>query len=270
MGQTPQGEQKGVALLAANAVDETLAQQLVQRLSVPLLATGIDPLHCTQASAVLVVSGQALSLQQTGRGAPGPVVIDFGSARMRHRRRSGASELLGRAVGLGKKSPLRILDATAGLGRDAFVLADLGCEILLCERAPIIVEMLRCAIQNASDSDDVWLSGVAQRMRLCPGDVRHADANVLLGMDVICLDPMFPQRTKSAAVKKEMALLQQLLGDKTEPDADSLLLWALQQDVARVVVKRPAKAPNLAALKPSHCIEGKSVRYDVYVHRKLA
>ena len=131
-----------IALIAATAADEDRAADVALRLGLPLLATGVDPVCSTQVRAVLIVHGQSLfSLQQTGRGAPGPVVVDFGSASMRHRSRSGTSELLGKAVGCGKKSLLRILDATAGLGRDAFVLADLGCEVDLCEREPVVVEM---------------------------------------------------------------------------------------------------------------------------------
>lgn len=261
---------KGLALQAATTADEVCAAQLAQRLHLPLLTPDIDLIHFTRARAVLIVSGQSLSLQQTGIGVPGPVEVDFGSPSMRYRSRSGTSELLGKAVGHGKKIPLRVLDATAGLGRDAFVLADLACEVVMCERDPAILEMLRCGLQGAAASSDVWLSGVAERMRLCSGDARHLATQDLQGVDVIYLDPMFPRRAKSAAVKKEMALFQVLLEcSANSEDADELLVWALEQDTARVVVKRPAKAPSLATLQPSHCIAGKSVRYDVYVHRKL-
>jgi 16S rRNA (guanine1516-N2)-methyltransferase len=265
-----QAKQVEVALLAASPGDETCAAQLALRLDLPLLATGSDPVSCTQASAVLIVSGQALNLQKTGKGAPGPVVVDFGTAGRRHRSRSGTRELLGKAVGRGKKSPLRILDATAGLGGDAFVLADLGCAVDLCEREPVMVELLRAGLSIASNSGDPWLVNVAQRMRLHPGDARQMTVAWMQDVDVIYLDPMFPQRAKSAAVKKNMALFQVLLERSTDPrDADALLLWALRQDTARVVVKRPANAPPLAAQQPSHCIRGRSVRFDVYVHRKL-
>jgi 16S rRNA (guanine1516-N2)-methyltransferase len=189
---------------------------------------------------------------------------------MRYRSRSGTSELLGKAVGHGKKIPLKVLDTTAGLGRDAFVLADLGCEVVMCEREPVILEMLRSGLERATGSGDIWLSDIVQRMRLCSGDARQVSVAEIRAIDVIYMDPMFPQRAKSAAVKKEMVLLQMLLECSADPlDADALAMWALEQDTARVVVKRPSKAPNLAKLKPSHCIEGKSVRYDVYVHRKL-
>jgi 16S rRNA (guanine1516-N2)-methyltransferase len=259
-----------LALLPATAADAACAADLAQRLGLPLLASGSDPAGCDTHHALLIVEGRALRLQRTGRGVPGPVAVDFGSPEMRHRRHAGARELLGRAVGQGGKKMLRVLDATAGLGTDAFVLADQGSEVVLCERDPVIAELLRSGLQVAASSRDPWLVSVVQRMFLCPGDVRALASGNLQDVDVIYLDPMFPPRRKTAAVRKEMALFHTLLARAIDPlDADALLLWALQQDTARVVVKRPAKAPCLAAQQPSHTISGKSVRYDVYVHRKL-
>jgi 16S rRNA (guanine1516-N2)-methyltransferase len=260
-----------LALLAASVAHEQRAAQLAEHLGLPLMALGTDPVSCEQVQALLIVSDKTLCLQQTGKSAPGPVIVDFGSAGMRHRRKSGSRELLGRAVGLGKKSPLKILDATAGLGGDAFVLADLGCEVVLCEREPVIVELLRAGLQVAAASGDPWLTDIVQRMQLNPGDAQQSAMCRMRGVDVIYLDPMFPATTKTAAVKKEMALFRLLLEQSAAPeDADSLLSWALQQDAARVVVKRPVKAASLGAMEPSHCIRGKSVRYDVYVHRRLS
>ena len=208
-----------------------------------------------------------ISLQQTGRPAPGPVAVEFGSAAMRHRRRDGHNELLGKAVGLAKKPKMHVLDATAGLGRDSFVLADLGCQVILCERNAIVARMLSSGLAAAAGSEDKWVRSVLQRMTLHPGDAGSLGEAALENVDVIYLDPMFPDSGKSAMVKKEMALFQQLLG--SEDDASELFAWALAQDVARVVVKRPARAPELAGRKPSHVIAGKAVRYDVYVLRAL-
>lgn len=256
--------------MPATAADADAAAGLARRLGLPLLASGSSPLDCDAHDALLIVDGRALRLQRTGRGAPGPVAVDFGSAGMRHRRHAGARELLGRAVGQGGNKSLRVLDATAGLGTDAFVLADQGSEVVLCEREPVIAELLRSGLQVAACSGDPWLINVSQRMSLCPGDARALAPEHLQGVDVIYLDPMFPPRRKSAAVRKEMALFHTLLAHAIDPqDANALLFWALRQDAARVVVKRPAKAPCLAAREPSHSISGKAVRYDVYVHRKL-
>lgn len=259
-----------VAVLAQQQDDVVLAQRLGERLALPVLdpAAAADPGDHT---VVLVVDGSKLQLVQTGPGAPGPVEVDFGNGGMRHRRRGGANELLGRAVGIGKKPALRVLDATAGLGRDAFVLADLGCDMLLAEREPVVAALLRAGLDNAQASLDGWLSGVAARMQLVEADARELDAAVLDGLDVIYLDPMFAPRSKRAAVKKEMALFQHLLDrEDAGDDAVKLLDWALGRDVARVVVKRPMKGAALSSsVSLSHSIRGKAVRYDVYALRKL-
>lgn len=245
--------------------DLPLAAQLADRLEIPLLPDSVNPRDIADADALLLVRDGWLSLQQTGRGAPGPVTVAFGSAAMRHRRKGGHNELLGRAVGAGKRPDLTVLDATAGLGRDSFVLADLGCRVLLCEREPLLVEMLRAALGRAAADDDPWLQGVVANMRLLPGDATTVSAAELAIVDVIYLDPMFPPREKSSAVKKEMAFLQRLLASGPDSgSAEALLVWALQQKVARVVVKRPARAPVLAGRAPSHALSGKAVRYDVY------
>jgi 16S rRNA (guanine1516-N2)-methyltransferase len=259
-----------LAVLAATADDQQDAAELSHHLDLPLLPAGLQPRHCDLAAAVLLVRGPARCLQRTGKGAPGPVAADFSSPGLRHRRASGAPELLGRAAGVGKKAPLRVVDATAGLGRDAFVLAGLGCEVLLCERDAVIAELLRSGLSMAALGDDRALVDVAQRMTLYTGDTLQLDAPRLLGVDVICLDPMFPPRDKSAAVKKEMAMFQDILHrESAAADADALLQWALRQDVARVIVKRPVRAAPLSQQSPSHSIHGKAVRYDVYVLRKL-
>jgi len=261
---------QGSARLAVLPLERAVAKRaesLATRLQVPFLSDLSDSCKTGQYSLFLAVSEDGLHLQSADSRRAGSISVDFGSGAMRHRRRSRGNELLGRAVGVGKKTGLAVLDATAGLGRDSFVLADLGCAVTLCERSPVIAELLAAGLAQARDSGDGWLSGAAGNMRLHSLDARQLSSTELAGLDTIYLDPMFPQRDKSAAVKKEMALLQALLGP--EEDADVLLDWALAQDVARVVVKRPPRAPELGAVKPSHCISGKAVRYDVHVLRGL-
>ena len=173
-----------------------------------------------------------------------------------------------RAVGVGKKSPLGVVDATAGLGRDSFVLADLGCRVLLCERHRVVQQLLRSGLRRAA-AGDTWLAAVSARMQLHCGDARDLAPRDLSGVDVIYLDPMFPRRRKSAAVKKEMVVFQLLLGERAADGGEELLAWALRQAVARVVVKRPPGAAELGGHRASHAIAGKAVRFDVYVMRAL-
>jgi 16S rRNA (guanine1516-N2)-methyltransferase len=234
------------------------ARELAGELNLPLLE---EP-RAGHFDACLVPAEDGLHIQATGRDAPGPIRVDFGSGAMRHRRRGGQNELLGRAVGVGKRENLSVLDATAGLGRDSFVLADLGCEVCMVERSALVFALLRDGLERAGKSADPWVRQVSGRLQL-----RHGESLSWLEreqqQDVVYLDPMFPERRKSARVKKEMWLFQGLLGDDT--DAGSLLARALEVAGYRVVVKRPLKAPSLGSREPGFSIKGRSVRFDVYV-----
>ena len=259
---------KLLGVVALESQGEPEANSLARSLKLPLLESATQPKRLTEPGVLLCVGPQGLYLQQTGKGAPGPVAVEFGNPAMRHRRSAGQNELLGRAVGVGKKSPLHVLDATAGLGRDSFVLADLCCEVRLCERHRVVAELLKSGLCRGAVSEDSWTREVTGRMTLLGCDARELSAGDLAATDVIYLDPMFPVRRKSASVKKEMALFQAVMevaGGEADADGDELLMWALAMPVARVVVKRPAKAPPLAGRKPSHVISGKAVRYDVHV-----
>jgi len=257
-------------VVAGTATDRDAAAALAAELALPLLPPATDPAATDVAAMLLVVAGTRLALQRPGARAPGPVAVDFGSGGMRHRRRGGGNELLGRAVGVGRAPGLRVLDATAGLGRDAFVLADLGCEVLLCERHPVVARLLHAGMAQARDSGDPWLATRLARMQLLSLDPRQAAPGALAGIEVIYLDPMFTSTGGSAAAKRDMTALQLLLSGAAAPeDAPQLLEWALAQDVARVVVKRPLKGAPLGGRAPSHCIRGRAVRYDVHVRRAL-
>ena len=127
------------------------------------------------------------------------VAVQFDSAAMQHRRRGGHNEMLGRAVGLKADRKPLIWDATGGLGRDAFVLADLGCEVTLCERMPVLAWLLNQAVQAAAVSGVDQIRAAAARMSVLAVDskTQRTPAGT-----VIYLDPMFPERKKAAAVKK--------------------------------------------------------------------
>ena len=193
------------------------------------------------------------------------VRLQFDSAAMRHRRRGGQNELLGRAVGVKADRQPQVWDATGGLGRDAFVLADLGCQVTLCERVPVLAWLLNAAWNAALVSSYDQVREAAERMNVLAADSRLH--RVPEGA-VIYLDPMFPERKKAAAVKKEAVLLQRLAD--TGDDGEDLWQWAWQQGASRIVVKRPVRATALGTQSPSHSLTGKSVRFDVYVRPSSA
>ncbi|MCP4594699.1 MAG: class I SAM-dependent methyltransferase [bacterium] len=202
---------------------------------------------------------------EAGRRAVGPLTIDFGHTGAASRRTVSASRAqpLARAVGLRRGTPT-VVDATAGLGRDALMLASLGCSVVAIERSPVLGLMLRAALEQVAVNAE--RSGLpAPRLGLLVGEA--GEVLEQLGEDrpdVVYLDPMYAGRRKSALPKKEMRILRRLVGN----DADAADLLAVARRVARrrVVVKRPPRSRPLAA-GVSISLTGKLARYDVYLTR---
>ncbi|MDU9393115.1 class I SAM-dependent methyltransferase [Pseudomonas sp. zfem002] len=226
------------------------------------------PLHDDGAAFAVQVGVDGLQIQQLGPQAPGPVRVDFLEGGAAHRRLfgGGSGQMIAKAVGIAQGVRPRVLDATAGLGKDAFVLATLGCEMQLIERQPLVAALLEDGLARAAA--DVEVGPIVARMRLLHGNAieRMRDWQGE-PPQVIYLDPMFPHRDKSALVKKEMRVFRPLVGD--DLDAPALLEAALALASHRVVVKRPRKAPIIEGPKPSHSLEGKSSRYDIYPKKAL-
>lgn len=174
--------------------------------------------------------------------------------------------MIAKAIGIQPGVRPELLDATAGLGRDAFVLASLGCQVTLIERQPIIAALLADGLARAARYPET--APIIARMRLLSGDAIALMASWNEAPpQVIHLDPMFPHRDKSALVKKEMRVFRPLVGE--DDDAPKLLAAALQLATHRVVVKRARKAPCIEGPKPGYCLEGKSSRYDIYPLKRL-
>ena len=215
-----------------------------------------------QSDDIELIVGEANAWLET---AGLKVAIRYDSAAMLHRRHGGQNELLGRAVGVKNDRHPIVFDATGGLGRDAFVLADLGCRVTLCEQTPALAWLLQDAILCAQVSRHEAVRDAAGRMTVHAG---NSEAQSLGAATVIYIDPMFPERKKAAAVKKEAMMLQYL--SASNDGGASLMNWASQQAVDRIVVKRPVKAPVLGERKASFSLSGKSVRFDVFVRHAQA
>jgi len=230
---------------------------------------------------VLQFDEQGLALQQLGKKAPGPIRVDFTSGSVAHRLKfgGGSGQMIAKAVGVKISRPLNVLDCTAGLGKDAFVLASLGCRMTLLERTPTVAALLGDGLARGGACDDAQTRGICQSMQLIKQDSQAylqalADTGKTVSsgseapqFDVIYLDPMFPERSKSAQIKKDMLAFHSVVG--ADPDADALLPLARQTAKYRVVVKRPRKAPFLNQETPSYQLEGKTSRYDIYVNAKI-
>ena len=243
---------------------EQPARELAVRLQLPVLAA-----DSTEVELLLRVGSDGLSLQATGPDAPGAVRVDFVEGALAHRRQfgGGTGQMVAKAVGLRGAIRPTVLDATAGLGRDAFVLAALGCEVMLIERQPVIAALLDDGLRRARQAGGE-VAEIAERMHLLHADAIEAMTHWTGEVpQVIHLDPMFPHREKSALVKKEMRLFRPLAGD--DLDAPALLAAALQLASHRVAVKRPRKAPAIDGQPPSAQLNGQSSRYDIYGKKKL-
>lgn len=249
------------------SLDQIRAKQLAESTELTL----VDPKHLRDGDLVLWVSAfEGLSFQRIGKKEPGAIRADFVSGAVDHRRKfgGGAGQMIAKAVGLASGIRPHVLDATAGLGKDAFVLASLGCSVTLLERAPIVHALLSDGLERAWQLPDV--AEVVDRMTLHHANSiewMRGQAAQGVGFAVVYLDPMFPHNEKSALVKKEMRLFRPIVGD--DLDASALLDAAFAVAENRVVVKRPRKAPTIDDRKPSHQLLGKSSRYDVYAFKKL-
>jgi 16S rRNA (guanine1516-N2)-methyltransferase len=245
-----------------DALDPALASTALawaERLRLPLAG---------DARFALQLGRQGLQFAELGASAPGPIRVDFVAGAVAHRRLfgGGSGQMIARAVGIQPGVRPLVVDATAGLGRDAFVLAQLGCVVTLIERQPLIAALLEDGLQRALA--DAEVATIVSRMHLLGGDaidLLHAWAGEQ--PQVVYLDPMFPQRHKSALVKKEMRLFRHLAGD--DDDAPALLAAALALATHRVVVKRPRQAPAISGAKPGYALDGKSSRFDIYPKKSL-
>lgn len=236
------------------------ARKLGERFALPWLD------RAPASGYYLCLSAEGLELRLAGPGNPGPVRVDFTAGAMGHRLRfgGGRGQALARAVGIKPGFTPTVWDATAGLGRDGFVLASVGCEVTLCERSPVLAALLYDGLQRAALHPEIggW---VEERLKLI-----HADAVAALARlgeaqrpDAVYLDPMYPAGKEHVLVKKEMRALQAILGP--DDDSTALLDAALACARRRVVVKRPTRAGPLDGRKPSASVASKKTRYDLYV-----
>ncbi len=198
---------------------------------------------------------------------PSELVIDFVGGAVGHRFRTeqGKKQSLLKAVGFAKGVIPNVVDATAGLGRDAFLMASMGATVTLIERSPDIHARLQDAMARAAAEGGDYADTVA-RMTLLHGN--SIELLPALAPDVVLVDPMHPPRGNTALVKKEMRILRDIVG--IDADQVELMTVALACAKKRTVLKWPVHAPPMQGIRaPSHQIIGKNTRYDVFmsVHR---
>ena len=193
----------------------------------------------------------------------GELRVDFVSGAVAHRLRfgGGRGQALAKAMGLRAGKTPSIIAATAGLGRDSFLLASLGAQVTLIERSEQMHSLLVQGMERARQEGGEF-SEIMDRLTLLQGDAKELLPG--LSAEAILIDPMHPPRTNSALVKRELRQVREIVG--VDEDASELVRVALQHARHRVVLKWPAKAPPIAGIRGcSHQILGKSTRYDVFM-----
>ena len=246
-----------VAIMADTQEQWNQAKILASRLDLPLL-----PDIGNTAVFLLAVTANRLELRGTDPQEGGAVYVDFvrGKSGFRRAHSGGLRQPLAKAVGLRGNRSLFILDATPGMGQDAFVLASLGGRVQMVERSPVVAALLEDGLRRLALMADKNIP-----LRLIQADAKTWMTNLTTHEipDVIYLDPMYPHRSGSALVKKEMRRLRKVVGN--DSDAPTLLEMALSCARQRVVVKRPLLASPLAGKSPTMKINSKNTRFDVYL-----
>jgi len=263
-----------LSLLAVDADADLLVR--AQTLALRLGCSVVTDTSAISGDLALRLSAQRLELLDLSGPKPVAVWADFITGRFGYRLRQGYGrrQPLGRAVGAVNHGRPRVVDCTAGLGRDSALLAALGCSVVALERSAVVAELLADGLDRArlagtvpgASAADARVAETIGRIQLICGDARVWLSSPSSGQsaDVVLLDPMFPQRQKTALVKKEMRLFKRLVGE--DLDADELLEAALGSSIPRVVVKRPRGSPPMAgSRKPSHGHDAGVTRFDVYL-----
>ncbi len=255
-----------VAVGYVDSSDADLAKQVAQKWRLQYIGHVASLDKHPQLTFLLQVNFQVLELVKIDEPKLSAIKVDFVEGAAAHRRKfgGGRGQDIAKALGLKHGFTPHVLDATAGLGRDSFVLASLGCQVTMIERMPIVAALLENGLERAKLNTEV--SDIINNMELVHTSLTEDSFETLMP-DVVYLDPMYPHREKSAAVKKEMRVFQTLVGE--DLDADALLAPALAIAKYRVVVKRPTYAPPLADKKPSTSIKMKKNRFDVYVNQGI-
>jgi len=247
--------QKEITLFADPDVEATTVVQLAEKLALAVTkapAPKSTYLHLQSDRLELVFSKE---LQK-----PVTFWIDFVQGKSKYRAQNPGAELLIRAIKIKKKLPVSVVDGTGGLGRDAFLLAAAGCKVEVFEKNRIVAALLSDGLRRAMAH--LEFAPIIKRITLHQADMTTHLVKRVPDPEVIYLDPMFPQRTKTAKVKQEMQILQQLINHQEGPEKLFQAAWSAHPH--KIVVKRPIKQEPLLHITPSYTLSGKAIRFDVY------
>ncbi len=242
-----------VVIYVENMAKSQQAKRLALTLKLPIVDHYSDEL-------VLALTSWGLELRLPLKNTK-PIYVDFLSKEIARRlmKSRGRHELIARAVGIKGDFLPFVLDATAGFGKDSIVLANLGCKVVMIERSPVIGALLRDGLNRAANKAPELIKNISLHLT----DAKKFLQTTNEPIDVIYLDPMFPERVKSSLVRKEMRILKEIVG--SDEDAAQLFAIASQYARKRIVVKRPRYAPTITERVPDIVFKARASRFDVYM-----
>lgn len=246
-------EEKLISILVKNNSNIEKAKKISKKLNIEIKTE-----DNIESDLILQFDEDGLSLISRNMKLYG----DFTNTIRRIKQSNLEKELLIHAAKIkGKKQDLIAIDATAGMGEDSLLLAAYGFKVNLYEKNPIIAELLKDALERAKQTPE--LKEIVSRMEVFEEDSIIAMSKLDYKPDVILLDPMFPERTKSALIKKKFQILHQIETPCT--NEKELLNSAIKANPKKIVIKRPLKGDYLAGIKPSYSVKGNSIRYDCII-----
>ncbi|THB69358.1 MAG: hypothetical protein D6B27_00665 [Gammaproteobacteria bacterium] len=264
-----------LVVIADDAAITDKAGKLAQQFGFQIIdgGKGVDGNADEMPLLFLEVSAKGVSLFDKSIAGKKPVYVDFCEGKMAHRTNSFSvkNQNLLRAIGIKKGNRPTVIDATAGLGSDSFIMAWAGCSVTAIERSAVVYALLEDGLCRARTNPET--ADIADRITLLHGDsaqlissqIKASQINLSQTKvpDVVYIDPMFPERSKKALVKKEMRVVKEIVGE----DVDSERIFRTARKVAkqRVVVKRPLRGEFLCGAEPDFSYKGKAARFDVYL-----
>ncbi|QCI26176.1 class I SAM-dependent methyltransferase [Buchnera aphidicola] len=214
--------------------------------------------HTSQIS--LIIKPHRIELQNNLINSKKNIWVDFNIKKINLYKLDKKIKMI-QAIKIKNTFNLNILDATAGLGKDAFIFVSYGYKVTMIERNPILSILLYDGLVRGLQNNDIKKL-IKKNINLIYNTTLNIHQLKIQQPDIIYLDPMFPTRKKSLS-KKEIRTIQNIVGYDT--DADNLLLTCLPFAKKKVVVKRPKKSNYLANIKPNYIIPTKNHRFDIYV-----
>lgn len=243
--------------------DEDADKWQANELSVRLGTESVSDISAVSPDALLLhLTADGLLLEGCGQ----TMRCDFATMLHRLKKSNLSGELLVKAARIKNFSGIQtVFDATAGLGEDSLLLAAAGFRVKLFERNPVIAALLKDAVKRAGNNPE--LSDIIGRMEVFEADSIQALRAAETKPDVVYLDPMFPEKTKTALAKKKFQLLHLL--EMPCQDEEALLQAAISASPKKIVIKRPLKGANLSGHRVDYSLKGKAIRYDCILCNSL-